>query len=437
MAAIPGIPSVDRIRELRRQVRLAAPSLDGRCGAVSEALERDLGLAQRWGHLRLLDGSVCWLHCWNQSAYGSVVDATADQFETLFPGDVLILATTDPLVSHYLAAPPGRAFDLQLNAGLLQLAVDGVSHGPWTNEPKGWAQMAEAVLDAMSPWPHQPAVRAFVVDYLWRRGLGPFAKRDLEGSIDLWAWQQREARRGRPWLPGDLERDGAGSLRARANAVEVRPASSARELAEAVELAERTFPRLHERTGRGPSYYQVRFPQEADLHVVAITGEQVVGLALASVSPDGAAATVGEVAVRHDHRGEGVGRAMLAELEARATARGLTRLALGADEEVAGFYIACGWEPRVQVTIRGPGRRTVLDRLRTEQLAGREVGDADEHAVGDVVRVLVAADGYDCALADELSAVDGCSAFVMFTRTLPPSNDLHRSQGFGQVPGSP
>lgn len=94
----------ERIRTLRREVRLAADRLDGRCGAVSEALERELGLVQRCGHLRLLNGAICWLHCWNPSDDGSIVDATADQFEELFPGDVLVLAPTDPLADRYLPA---------------------------------------------------------------------------------------------------------------------------------------------------------------------------------------------------------------------------------------------------------------------------------------------------------------------------------------------
>ena len=41
------IPSVESIRALRREVRLSAGRLDGRCGAVSEALERTLGLLEQ------------------------------------------------------------------------------------------------------------------------------------------------------------------------------------------------------------------------------------------------------------------------------------------------------------------------------------------------------------------------------------------------------
>ena len=409
-------PSVESIRALRRETRLAAERIDGRCGAVSEALERTLGLARQWGHLRLLDGSLCWLHCWNQSADGSIVDATADQFEALFPGDVLVLTPDDPLAGRYLATPPPRSFSLSVAAGDLRVAVDGVPAGLWPDGPDGWMELAAVVLDTMSPWPQPEAVRAFVADQLRLRRPGEFTKRDLEGPIDLWAWERRAARRGRPWLPADLEIDASGRLRPRAHPVEVRPVASASELTEAIELAVATFPNLHDRTGRGPDYYPSRLGGEADLQVVAVAGDQVVGLALASLSADGAAAGVGEVAVAPDYRRRGVGRAMLAELEARAAARGLARLALGADEDVAGFYLSCGWEPRVQATISGPRRWAVLDRLRLQELVGHEIGAKEQD---DVIRICVPVLGYDAALADRLSTVDGCSAFVMFTKTLP------------------
>ena len=94
---------------------------------------------------------------------------------------------------------------------------------------------------------------------------------------------------------------------------------------------------------------------------------------------------------------------------------GWRRLALGADEDVAGFYISCGWEPMVQATISGPDRRTVLERLRLQELAGHEIGTQEQ---GDLIRIGVPVEGYDAALADRLSSVPGCSAFVMFMKTL-------------------
>ncbi len=176
-------------------------------------------------------------------------------------------------------------------------------------------------------------------------------------------------------------------------------------------------PGLHERTGRGPDYYPSRLPEEADLQVVAVAEGRVVGLALGSLSHDCATAVVGEVAVEPNCQRRGVGRAMLAELEVRATARGLRHLVLGADDDVAEFYLACGWATRVQATVRGPERRAILQRLRTQDLAGYEVDGQQED--GSALRVWVPVEGYDRALAEQLSAIEGCSALVLFTKTLP------------------
>lgn len=411
--------TIEAIRSLRQEVRLTAGCLDGRCGAVSQALQDELGLLQRWGHLRLLDGAVCWLHCWNETADGSIVDATADQFEALFPGDILVLEPGDPLAGRYLASPPGRSFDVQECAGgRLELFVDGVATGEWPNDAVGWEQLAGIVLTAMSLWPQPPPVRKFVADQLRCSGHGhSFTKRDLEGAIDVWRWDLRRTHRGGPWLPADLELDARGTLRPRREHPVVRPVSSPQELAEAIALAVRSFPGLHQRTGRGPEYYPARLAEQADLQVVAVVEGRVVGLALASLGADGAAAAVvGEVAIEPDYQRQGLGRALLAEVEARAAARGLRHLALGADQDVASFYLACGWATTLQVTIRGPERRAILESLMAHELHGHRVGRIVEE--GPVTRVWLSIDGYDTALAEQISTITACSALVMFTRVL-------------------
>jgi hypothetical protein len=53
---------IGQVRAIRRRVRLASGRPDGRCGKVSEEIEAELGWAYRWGHLRLLDGGICWIH---------------------------------------------------------------------------------------------------------------------------------------------------------------------------------------------------------------------------------------------------------------------------------------------------------------------------------------------------------------------------------------
>jgi hypothetical protein len=103
-------PGRERVRAIRRRVRLESGRPDGRCGKVAEAIAAELGWAYRWGHLRLLDGGICWIHCWNQLPDGTIVDATADQFEERWLSDVVVLSPDDPLHAHYRAAPPGHLF---------------------------------------------------------------------------------------------------------------------------------------------------------------------------------------------------------------------------------------------------------------------------------------------------------------------------------------
>ena len=61
-------------------------------------------------------------------------------------------------------------------------------------------------------------------------------------------------------------------------------------------------------------------------------------------------------------------------------------------------------------------RQAVLERLRLQELAAHEI---DTQEQGDLTRIRVPVEGYDAPLADRLSAVPGCSAFVMFMKTLP------------------
>ncbi len=105
--ADPNDPDVRRrIAELRAEVRLrdARPN-DGRCGHVAEALETEFGWSRRSGYLLLLDRTVSWVHCWNQLDDGTIIDATADQFQELWLGEVITIEPSSPRWSHYLAGP--------------------------------------------------------------------------------------------------------------------------------------------------------------------------------------------------------------------------------------------------------------------------------------------------------------------------------------------
>lgn len=96
----------ERLLDLRRAVRLAdgRPN-DGRCGNVSAAVEVEFGWKRECGYLRLLDGSVSWVHCWNRMNDGVIVDVTADQFCSLWCGDLVTVDPGDPLITNYLPDP--------------------------------------------------------------------------------------------------------------------------------------------------------------------------------------------------------------------------------------------------------------------------------------------------------------------------------------------
>jgi GNAT superfamily N-acetyltransferase len=96
--------------------------------------------------------------------------------------------------------------------------------------------------------------------------------------------------------------------------------------------------------------------------LVAEADGEAVGMATAqlviSTAEGGPAALVEDVVIRPACRGRGLGRALLAGLEAWAASRGATRLQLLCDRGNApalDFYAACGWSPTQLVCIRRSG----------------------------------------------------------------------------------
>jgi hypothetical protein len=155
------------IRALRAEVRVrdGRPD-DGRCGHVADAICARLGWKKQWGHLLLLDGSVCWVHCWNRRPDGVLVDATADQFEERWPGDILALVPDDPRAAHYLHAPPAWTFRTAgaLGGGGVALFArrEGDEHEELLARAESatgadtWYMLARAALAAMVPWAIDP-----------------------------------------------------------------------------------------------------------------------------------------------------------------------------------------------------------------------------------------------------------------------------------------
>ena len=151
--AEPGA-AIDRkaILTLRRRVRFQdGRPYDARCSKVAAALEAQFGWPRRWGRLRLLDARMCWQHCWNQLADGRILDATADQFESRWLGDIVVLEASDPHATAYQPAPPWT-FTLREQEGVIEL--DAVSDGAEGHDAAmpcaSWTAAARQVLTMMT-----------------------------------------------------------------------------------------------------------------------------------------------------------------------------------------------------------------------------------------------------------------------------------------------
>jgi hypothetical protein len=193
---------LERVRAIRRQVRLESGRPDGRCGKVAEAIQTELGWAYRWGHLRLLDDGICWIHCWNQLPDGTVVDATADQFEERWLGDVTVLPPGDPRHANYRPAPPGHLFRTVLADGCRRLlARRGAPDGEFEPEERelamapdtgaGWAALGARAVEAHSGW----RLPSWIGREAEAAGQA-LPSRELEFTLDAAARQRRIASRG-------------------------------------------------------------------------------------------------------------------------------------------------------------------------------------------------------------------------------------------------
>lgn len=78
--------------------------------------------------------------------------------------------------------------------------------------------------------------------------------------------------------------------------------------------------------------------------VVAFYGMKPVGTAALIGQPGSDRLQLRQLAVLPEHRGTGVGRALVEELEASARAQGTTEIWLNAREVAFGFYEALGYE---------------------------------------------------------------------------------------------
>ncbi len=201
--------AIDRkaILTLRRRVRFQdGRPYDARCSKVAAALEAEFGWPRRWGRLRLLDARVCWQHCWNQLADGRILDATADQFESCWLGDIVVLEASDPHATAYQPAPPWT-FTLREQEAAIELAAvrDGAEGHDVAMPCGSWMATARQVLLLMTGW-SQPSD---LVDYAARalRVRALLGESMTSGQLDelltMYEWAHAAAARGEPWVSSE------------------------------------------------------------------------------------------------------------------------------------------------------------------------------------------------------------------------------------------
>jgi hypothetical protein len=184
-----------------------------RCGKVAEAVDAELGWAYRWGHLRLLDGGICWIHCWNDLPDGTIVDATADQFEERWHDDVAVLSPANPLYTHYRPAPPGHLFRVMRAGSHLRLLVRGAGRGARSAgrgefEPpeeevaaapdtaEGWTELGAHAVEIHSGWQLPDWITREAGERLRAAAGQPLPSRELEFALDAAARARRIAAHG-------------------------------------------------------------------------------------------------------------------------------------------------------------------------------------------------------------------------------------------------
>jgi hypothetical protein len=201
--------AIDRpaILTLRRQVRFqAGRPYDARCSKVATALEAQFGWKREWGRLRLLDTRVCWQHCWNQLPGGRILDA-ADQFESRWLGDIVVLEASDPHAAAYQRAPKPWTFTLREQEEAVELAAarDGAEGRNTRIACASWMAAAHQVLLLMTGW----SLPEDIIDYAARarRVRALLGESMTSGQLDellaMYEWAHAAAARGGPWMSSE------------------------------------------------------------------------------------------------------------------------------------------------------------------------------------------------------------------------------------------
>jgi predicted GNAT family N-acyltransferase len=103
-------------------------------------------------------------------------------------------------------------------------------------------------------------------------------------------------------------------------------------------------------------------------HVVAVADGRVVGTCRLLL--DGGACKLSRMVVASDHRGQGIGRALLAESDRIAREWGARCIVLNAQVSAAGVYAASGYERRGDIFMDAGIEHVVMERALEERSAG-------------------------------------------------------------------
>jgi GNAT superfamily N-acetyltransferase len=198
---------------------------------------------------------------------------------------------------------------------------------------------------------------------------------------------------------------------------EVRPAATPAEVRMAYGLAQAEFPAQTAQGPRSADFYAERHPSESDMQIVAVAEGRIVGCALASTH--GRSATVGEVVVVPDRRGQGIGRRLLAELERRGRIRGLESLVLGSVDESVNFYVRAGYETILMIQTLEDG--DLLERVLTGPLAGTAA--EKRHHPGWGWQAFLKLPAPDVGLQRACASLGAHAGWVM-SKPLGPASDL-------------
>jgi predicted GNAT family N-acyltransferase len=122
--------------------------------------------------------------------------------------------------------------------------------------------------------------------------------------------------------------------------ITIRAANTARDVEECFRIREEVFV--------GEQHVPVDLERDENdskaLHFMALADDRSVGTARVVFRDDGASAKIGRVAVRRSNRGFGIGKLLIAAIEAAPDLRGVHHFLLDAQTHALQFYEGLGYE---------------------------------------------------------------------------------------------